>query len=150
MSEHTFFASSNYVQYKNCKNLIESGEMVMVQDFSLNYLCELQNEPSAIHWLHKQTTIYPTVVYYRCPDNCCLVTHEVVHVSNDLKHDAHLIKNFHATTMDVLKQHNVPQYKNKTSFDYLIKTELPTMHYFYGVRHGKSPCKTKYEVTHKK
>ena len=32
MSEHIFFASWNYVQYRNCKNLIESGEVVMVQD----------------------------------------------------------------------------------------------------------------------
>ena len=154
MSEHTFFASWNYVQYKKCKNLIESGEVVMVQDFAQNYLCELQNEPSAIHWLHKQTTLHPTIVYYRCPHtNCCLVTYKVVHVSNDLKHDAHLVDKFHTTTMDVLKQHNVPvhkifkfsdrapsQYKNKTSFDYLSKVELPTMHCFYGVQHGKGPC----------
>ena len=154
MSEHTFFASWNYVQYKKCKNLIESGEVVMVQDFAQNFLCELQNEPSAIHWLHKQTTLHPTIVYYRCPhNNYCLVTHEVVHVSNDLKHDAHLVDKFHTTTMDVLKQHNVlvrkifkfsdqapSQYKNKTSFDYLSKVELPTMHCFYGVQHGKGPC----------
>ena len=36
---------------------------------------------------------------------------EVVHVSNDLKHDAHLIKKLHATTMNVLKQHNMLVHK---------------------------------------
>ena len=111
-------------------------------------------EPQAIHWLHKQATVHPTVVYYRCPtDTCCLVTHEVVHVSNDFKHDAHLVEKFQAVTMEVLKEHNMEickiikfnnqalsQYKNKTSFDYLTKVQNPTMHCFFGVRHGKGPC----------
>ena len=154
MSEHSFFASCNYVQYKNCKNVIKTGEVVMVQDFAQNYLCELQNEPQAIHWLHKQATIHPTVDYYRCPtNNCSLVTHEIVHVSNDIKHDAHLVGKFQAITMEVLKEHKVEvhkiikfsdqapsQYENKTSFDNLTKAQQPTMHCFFGVRHGKGPC----------
>ena len=77
MSEHAFFASWNYGQYKKS-----------------NYLCNLQNEPQAIHWLHKQATLHPTVVHYKCPvDDCHTVTHEVVHISNDLKHNAHLVEN---------------------------------------------------------
>ena len=126
----------------------------MVQDFAQNYLCELQNEPQAIHWLHKQATILLTVVYYRCPtDDCCLVTHEVVPVSNDLKHNVHLVEKFQGVTMEVLKEHKVKickiikfsdqapsQYKNKTSFDYLSKVQKPTMHCFFGVWHGKGPC----------
>ena len=85
----------------------------MEQDFAQNYLCELQNGPSAIDWLHKQTTIHLTVVYYRCSvDDCCLVTHEVVHVSNDLKHDAYLVEKFHATTMNVLEQDNLLVHQN--------------------------------------
>ena len=150
MSEHSFFASWNYVQYKQCKNILQTGEVLMVQDFAQNYLCELQNQPQ----LHKQTTIHPTVVHYRSPtDDCCLVTHEVVHVSNDLKHDAHLVEKFQSVTMEVLKEHKVEihkiikfsdqapsQYKNKTSFDYLSKVQKPTMHCFFGVWHGKGPC----------
>ena len=126
----------------------------MVQDFAQNYLCQLQNEPQAIHWLHKQATLHPTVVHYRCPvDDCCTVTHEIVHVSNNLKDNAHLVEKLNITTMQVLRENNVPvhkiikftdqapsQYKNKTSFGYLTKSEIPTMHCFYGVRHGKGPC----------
>ena len=65
----------------------------------------------------------------------------------------HLVEKFHNTTMKVLKGHNVKvhkiikftdqvpsQYKNKTSFAYLSKQEFPTMHCFYGMRHGKGPC----------
>ena len=36
-----------------------------------NYLCNLQNEPQAIHWLHKQATLHPTVVHYKCPVDDC-------------------------------------------------------------------------------
>ena len=68
----------------------------MEQDFAQNYLCELQNGPSAIDWLHKQTTIHLTVV----------------HVSNDLKHDAYLVEKFHATTMNVLEQDNLLVHQN--------------------------------------
>ena len=88
------------------KSNIQSGEVVMVQDFAQNYLCNLQNEPQAIYWLHKQATLHLTVVHYKCPvDDCHTVTHEVVQISNDLKHDAHLVEKFHHTTMKVLKDH---------------------------------------------
>ena len=84
----------------------------MVQDFVQNYLCNLQNEPQALHWLHKQATLHPTVVHYKCPvDTCHAVTPEVVHISNDLKHDMHLVEKFPNATMKVLKDHNVEVHK---------------------------------------
>ena len=87
-------------------------------------------------------------MHYKCPvDDCHTVTHEVVHISNDLKHDAHLVEKFHQATMKVLKDQNVEvrkivkftdhapsQYKNKTSFAYLSKHAVPTMRCFYGVK----------------
>ena len=36
--------------------------------------------------------------------------------------------------------HAPSQYKSKTSFNYLTKSTMPTMHCFFGVRHGKGPC----------
>ena len=126
----------------------------MVHDFAQNYLCQHQHEPQGLHWILPQVTLHPTVVHYRCPvDNCHLVTHEVVHVSDDLKHDAHLVEKFQQVTLQVLKQHKVPihklvkftdhapsQSKRKTSFNYLTKSTIPTMYCFFGVRHGKGPC----------
>ena len=63
-----------------------------------------------MHWKHKQVTMHPSVAYYTCPNDTCnkLVTHEVVHVSDDLKHDAHLVKRFHTKTIDVIKSQNIP------------------------------------------
>ena len=82
-----------------------------------------------------------------------LFTHELVHLSDDLKHDAHLIKCFHHTTVQKLKEHKIPirkiiqfsdqapsQYKNKCAFSYVLQIDIPTMLNFFGVRHGKGPC----------
>ena len=79
--------------------------------------------------------------------------HEVVHVSDDLKHDAHLVCRFHDVTMNVLRKCKIPirkiiqftdqapsQYKNKSAFRYAAHCDLLTMLNFFGVRHGKGPC----------
>ena len=67
----------------------------MVHDFAQNYLCQHQHEPQGLQWILVQIALHPTVVHYRCPiDNCHLVTHEVVHVSDNLKHHAHLVEKF--------------------------------------------------------
>ena len=78
--------------------------------------------------------------------------HEVVHLSEDLKHDAHIVKNFRARTVEALCKNNVAvckiiqfmdqaplQYKNKTVFCYLVENNVPAQCHFFGVRHGKSP-----------
>ena len=138
----------------NTRIIKESGEVVMVHDFVQNYLCQHQHEPQGLHWILPQVTLHPTVVHYRCQvDNCHLVTQEVVHVSDDLKHDVHLDEKFQQVTVQVLKQHEVlicklfkftdhapSQYKSKTSFNYLTRSKIPTMHCFFGVRHDKGPC----------
>lgn len=155
MSEHVLFATWNYCQYKMAKRNIGHGDIIFVHDFAQNYLCLHQNEPQGLHWEHEQVTLHPTVAHYLCQkDNCGgLVTHEVVHVSDDLKHDAHLVNKFNNVTINVLKESNVTirkiiefsdqapsQYKNKTAFRYLSQSKIPTMRNFFGVRHGKGPC----------
>ena len=47
---------------------------------------------------------------------------------------------FHNVTLQVLCENKV--YKSKTSFNYLSRSQIPTMHCFFGVRHGKGPCDT--------
>ena len=79
--------------------------------------------------------------------------HEVVHLSDDLKHDAHIVKYFRTRTVEALCKNNVAvhkiiqftdqalsQYQNKTAFCYLAENNIPTQCHFFGVRHGKGPC----------
>ena len=153
MSEHTFLASWNYVQFKKCKNNLQVGDILIVNDFAQNYLCLHQNEPQGMHWEHKQVTLHPTVVYFRCKDCNNISTHEIGHVSNDLKHDTHLVKKFNEKTLKVLENRGIEickiiifsdqapsQYKNKTAFKYIHNNILPVMLNFFATRHGKGPC----------
>ena len=94
MSEHTFMASWNNCQYKQARKNILVGDVIFVHDFAQNYLCKHQNEVQGLHWRHKQVTLMPTVAHYKCSKCQQLVTHEIVHVSDDMKHDAHLVKMF--------------------------------------------------------
>ena len=79
--------------------------------------------------------------------------HEVVHLSDNLKHDAHIVKYFRTRTVEALHKNNVEvrkiiqftdqapsQYKNKTAFCYLAKNDITTQFHFFGVRHGRGPC----------
>ena len=155
MSSHTFFASWNFHQYLVCKSNIEKGQIVCGHDFAQNYLCLQQHEVQALHWAHEQVTLHPSCISYRCPVAECnqLVLHEIVHISDDLKHDAHLVKKFQAANINILKKHQVEirkiieftdqapsQYKNKSAFRYLSQEPIPTQRNFFGVRHGKGPC----------
>ena len=153
MSEHTFLASWNYVQFKKCKNNLQVGDILIVNDFAQNYLCLHQNEPQGMHWEHKQVTLHPTVVYFRCKGCNNILTHEIGHVSNDLKHDAHLVKKFNEETFEVLHDRGIDihkiiifsdpapsQYKNKTAFRYVCNNALPIMLNIFATRYGKGPC----------
>ena len=81
------------VNLKGLEQILNLGELLLVNDSAQNYLCLLQNEPQGMHWEHKQVTLHPTVAYYTCPNEQCssTVTHELVHMSEDLKHDAHIV-----------------------------------------------------------
>ena len=155
MASHCFFAAWNFHQYLVCKNNLEKGQIVIVHDYAQNYLCIHQHEIQAMHWCHKQVTMHPSCISYRCPvDNCNqMVLHEIVHISDDLKHDGHLVRKFQQCNLQILNRRGVEirkiieftdqapsQYKNKTAFRYLCQEKIPTERNFFGVRHGKGPC----------
>ena len=49
----------------------------------------------------------PTVAHFKCSKCHQLATHEIVHISDDMKHDAHLVKVFTQKSIEVLKSNNV-------------------------------------------
>ena len=155
MAGHTFFAAWNFHQYLVCKNNLEEGQIVVVHDYAQNYLCVFQHEVQAMHWCHAQVTIHPSCISYRCPVDGCnqLVLHEIVHISDDTKHDAHLVKRFQSANYKILEKRGVrirkiveftdqapSQFKNKSAFRYLSEEQRPCQRNFFGVRHGKGPC----------
>ena len=153
MAEHNFMASWNYVQYKEARKNITVGDVIFVHDFAQNYLCQHQHEVQGLHWRHQQVTLMPTVAHFQCSKCHQLATHEIVHISDDMKHDAHLVKVFTQKSIQVLKSNNMnihkiieftdqapSQYKNKTAFSHLANMKTPVQKNYFGVRHGKSSC----------
>ena len=155
MSRHSFLASWNYHHYLQCRKNIEIGELLSVLDYAQNYLCVHQNEVQALHWSHAQVTIHPFALSYRCPIDGCdeIVLHEVVAISDDLKHDAHLVQKMTNDMLKLVRKRGVTvrkiyeytdqapsQYKNKSAFRYLAQSKIPTVRNYFGVRHGKGPC----------
>ena len=155
MSQHSFFAAWNFHQYLVCKNNLEKGLILVVHDYAQNYLCIHQNEIQAMHWSHAQVTMHPSCISYRCPIEGCshMVLHEIVHISADMTHDAHLVKRFHSANLEILRRCGVEirkiieftdqapsQYKNKSAFRYLAQEKIYTIRNYFGVRHGKGPC----------
>ena len=125
--------------------------MIFVHDFTQNYLCEQQNEAQGLHWVHKQVTLMPTVAHYLCVKCEQLVTQEIVHITDNLNHDAHLVKLFMSKSIEVLRGNNVDickiieftdqaplQYKNKTAFNYLANSNIPTQRNFLALGMGKA------------
>ena len=146
-------ASWNYVQYKEARRNISVGSVIFVHDLVQNCLCEQHNKVQGLHWVHKQVALMPTVAHYCCVKCEQLVTHEIVHITDDLKHNAHLVKLFTSKSIKVLKANNAEihkiikftyqapsQYKNKTAFNYLANSKIPTQRNYFGTRHGKSSC----------
>ena len=104
MAEHSFLASWNDWQYMLAKRNIVEGDIIFVHDFAQNYLCKHQREVQGLHWHPEQVTLMPTVAHYVCASCKGMVTHETVDVSEDMKHDAHLVRVFTERSEEVLKE----------------------------------------------
>ena len=132
MAEHSFMASWNYVQYKEAKRNISVGYVIFVHDFAQNYLCQQQNKAQGLHWVHKQVTLMPTLAHYCCVKCEQLVTHEIVHISDDLKHNALLVKPFTSKSGEVLKGnivdiHKIIEFTDQPTSQYKDKLPLITL-----------------------
>jgi hypothetical protein len=86
-------------------------------------------------------------------EECLLVKHSVVVISDDIKHDAFAVKAYEKHVMEILNGQIVNieqvikfsdgaacQYKGKNTFAYLSKETLKVTHNYFETSHGKSPC----------
>ena len=155
MSVHQFCKIWQLKQFNRCVRNLKPGQVLFVHDFSQNLLLYSQDEPQSRHWVHKQITIHPTVVYYKCLRNGCeeIVKEDLIHIIEDLSHDQDAVQAFLEASVEHLKQkgveikeiiqfsdHAASQYKSKTVFYKLSKYDIPVTNHFFAVRHGKGPA----------
>ena len=153
--KHAFLTKMQSNSYKDCKENLIEGEVLVVMDFAENYSFVVQDEVQSFHWNNDMVTLHPFVAYYK--DNGKLENLNFVVVSECNIHDTvsvHLfLKFFHLFLKSKLPgTHKIiyfsdgcaAQYKNCKKFlnlchheeDFKTKAEWN----FFTTSHGKGPC----------
>ena len=106
---------------------------------------------SGTHWDHEQATIHPTVAFYI---GICrsLIKEEIIHLTNDRRHNHNAVQVFLYKTLDHLRSKGVEieevikwtdqasnQYKSQKGFFQMTVLNLPITRNYFGVKHGKGP-----------
>jgi hypothetical protein len=124
-------------------------------DFGQNFLNKYQDEPQSTHWNHVQTTLFPIVNNYLCPEPNCgeIVTHEQIFITPDIVNHNHYtvaacsevglneLRTVYGLDFDLIirvTDNCQDQFKSKGPFRHLSRVETPTIYTFFGPRHGKS------------
>ena len=102
MRQHLFHLEWQQLQYGECVDNLQEGEVVFVIDFAKNYNHQETDEPQSAHWDRMQSTMHPVVVKYKCQCGKT-VTDEIIHFTSDLKDDAYAVEEFEKKTIEHLK-----------------------------------------------
>ena len=119
----------------------------------MNYNNRYQDEVQSAYWSGSQTMIHGTVNFYKCLQNGCneVVTHALVHITDDLKHDSFLARAAMNKTFAHLSEARVPlelilqfcdncaaKYKSRRPFVEISRCSVNLIRTYFGEKHGKS------------
>ncbi|WAR17871.1 LOW QUALITY PROTEIN: hypothetical protein MAR_032465 [Mya arenaria] len=153
LARHIFIANWQRQQYSTLVKNVPKDWMVSVADFAENYRCINQDEIQSAYYNYQQSTVFPLIAHYRCPD--CdneIVKESAVFITPDTKHDAEAATQFTRTMDSHIKErinfsHEVQfsdgcaaQFKSKKPFQHLSEEKHTMERCFFGSRHGKSAC----------
>ena len=151
---HIFRAAWQHNQMSACLKNLEEGQVMTVMDFSKNYKCGFQNEPQDAFFDQNLVTIHPMMYYYRkrVDDKIITYKHSIIGISDDLKHDSHLVSHFEAEAIKIVKEKVevkeifewtdgcVAQYKGKKSFYDISNYDIKKTRNYFETSHGKNVC----------
>lgn len=103
LKKHLFIAHWELGQFQNTSQHPPVNCVIAVLDFGRNYVCEFQDEPQFLYWIHTQITVHPVVCYYKCNEKGCnsTVKEDVVFLSEDIRHDAHAVNWYENKTFNL-------------------------------------------------
>ena len=85
------------------KSTIKQGEIIVLGDFSENYLFLVQDATQGFHWDNSQWTLYPFLAYFK--DESYTLQHQsYCFVSNDLRHISVMVHTFIGHLVNDLKE----------------------------------------------
>ena len=158
LREHVRRVKTQYVQLDNLKMTLEPRKELTCQiDYSENYACSFQDEPSQVFFDRQQITLHPMVLHYKDEENT-LKHKSFVGITDEKSHAAPTTLAFLTKLMSEVKA-NLPgiqimhyisdspssQYRNRS----IVKFIANHAAYFEGVNatwdylesgHGKGPC----------
>ena len=150
MRQHLFHLEWQWLQYGECVDNLQEGEVVFVIDFAKNYNHQGTDEPQSAHWDQMQSMMHLVVVKYKCQCGKTM-TDEIIHFTSDLKHDAYAVEEFEKKTIEHLKAKSIgikciyewsdncpAQYKSRIPFRILSKSNISIVWSFFCEKHGKS------------
>lgn len=153
MAIHIYHFRRQAAQYELVKKQLKAGEVLMVMDFAMNMTHQPYKEPQNGMWNRKQSTLHPVVCFYlclTCRKKKHLVKHEVICISEDLKHDSSAVKAYEDVALEVLRESRIDvrrviqftdnagaQYKCCAAFSILSKRNIPFERHYFGQQHGK-------------
>lgn len=153
--QHDFIAKKQSSFFETQKKNLKLNEFLVICDFSENYTFIVQNAIQSFHWVNKQCTIHPFVIYYKNGDK---IDHlSVVIIAESLKHDVVAVYLFQKRLLTFMQQKFNAieivkffsdgaggQYKNKKNFynisEYKQKYGIDVEWHCFATSHGKSPC----------
>ncbi len=155
---HSFIASEQAHFYRECKENLKSGDLLVTVDFSENYAFILQDAAQGFHWNNSQATLHPFVAYYVDSDELHHLSYTII--SDCLKHDTVAVYHFQKCFISFIKTYlperlqptkiiyfsdgAASQYKNRKNFANLCFHEddfgISAEWHFSATSHGKGAC----------
>ena len=152
MSLHYFFDVWMSHQFNCLLDNLLLGIVLFVNDYAQNILLRFQKEPSSVHWIHRQVTLHPSVVFFLCP-GCgkVIIKEEIFHITSDLDHGWRGVDYFMCLNLSHLKSKGVKierihdftdnaasQYRSRFVWNHLSRFETPWSRHYFAPNHGKA------------
>lgn len=154
--KHDFIAKMQSIAYRETKENLKPGELLVVLDFAENYSMVLQDEVQSFHWNNEMATVHPFVIYYLDEVKAKIAHQSFVIISDCNIHDTVAVYIFQKYLINFIKKNlMIPskikyfsdgcaaQYKNHKNFtnlchhakDFGVDAEWN----FFATSHGKGP-----------
>jgi hypothetical protein len=88
---------------KELKCDLQSGEFVVLCDFTEHYSFVLQDGAQGFHWNNAQATIHPFVIYFKKSDALNTEHENILMIPDCLKHDSILVHTFRRHLMKFIE-----------------------------------------------
>ena len=157
LRHHVRRCTTQYKELEYLSNHLRPGEITLQMDYSENYACIYQDEPSALYFDKHQMTMHPMVTHFRNVNNV-LVHKSIIGISSETKHSAPTTVAFLRKVVPLISDliglklveihyvsdSPVSQYRNRSIVRFLKEHKkemgMNADWTYFEAGHGKGPC----------